>query len=91
MEIKYVILFLTSLSQFSFRTFVDYPSLLATEIKDYFGIDQLQINLLFSFRTMPNIIMPFVGGMILDRIGNKRGMLGFLLCIFCGTCINFLI
>ncbi|CAD8152572.1 unnamed protein product [Paramecium octaurelia] len=87
---KWVILLLTSLSQFSFRVFVDYPSLLATEIKNHFIVDQFQINLLFSFRSFPNIIMPFVGGMLLDRYGTRRGLFGFMLFIIFGTFLCYL-
>ncbi|CAK67772.1 unnamed protein product (macronuclear) [Paramecium tetraurelia] len=87
---KWVILLLTSLSQFSFRFFVDYPSLLATEIKNHFIVDQFQINLLFSFRSFPNIVMPFVGGMLLDRYGTRRGLFGFMLFIIFGTFLCYL-
>ncbi|CAD8173322.1 unnamed protein product [Paramecium pentaurelia] len=89
-QTKWVILFLTSLSQFSFRVFVDYPSLLATEIKDHFIVNQFQINLLFSFRSFPNIVMPFVGGMLLDKYGTRKGLFGFMLFIIFGTFLCYL-
>ncbi|CAD8203836.1 unnamed protein product [Paramecium pentaurelia] len=89
-QTKWIILFLTSLSQFSFRVFVDYPSLLATEIKNHFVVDQFQINLLFSFRSFPNIVMPFVGGMLLDKYGTRRALFGFMLFIIFGTFLCYL-
>lgn len=34
--------------------------------------------------------MPFVGGILLDRFGTRKGMLGFCSFIWLGTCIIYL-
>jgi nitrate/nitrite transporter NarK len=61
----------------------DNPQSLQTIIIDQFGISSFQFNLLYSVYAFPNIILPFVGGIIIDRLGVRVGiaLFSFLLII----------
>lgn len=62
----------------------DLPQALETPIQEKFNVSEVQYNLLYSVYSMPNIILPFFGGYILDYFGVKVGVLLFNLLIIAG-------
>ena len=48
------------------------------ELKSRFKIEDTGFNLLFSIYNLPNIVMPLVGGYLIDRIGVKLSLFIFL-------------
>lgn len=65
----------------------DLPQALETEIESKFGIDEVQYNLLYSVYSLPNIILPFFGGYILDYFGVKVGVLLYVTLIISGQAL----
>lgn len=49
------------------------------------GMSYLQFNLLYSLYSFPNFVLPFVGGMIVDKfIGKRMGIIIFTLILAIG-------
>jgi len=46
----------------------------------YLNVDELSYNLLYSVYSIPNILLPFIGGIFLDSFGIWLGT--FVLCVF---------
>lgn len=65
----------------------DMPGALNVELREWLGSDyktyQTQINLLYSVYSLPNIILPFLGGYLLDTLSPKKMIIVFsaLICI----------
>ena len=55
-------------------------------MKDY-DVDQPTVMLLYSVYNIPNFVMPLFGGLILDKIGIRIGMLIFTTVIVFGQAI----
>jgi MFS family permease len=43
-------------------------------IEELFGISSTIYSLLYSFYSLPNIIVPMIAGMMLKKIGNGKGL-----------------
>jgi len=73
----------------SFGTYYghDTPALLQTEIQRVFDITTTRFNLLFSFFYLPCIIMPFLGGLLTDKMGIRTGMFLFSILILLGQAL----
>lgn len=56
-------------------------------LKSLFNFDSRQIGLLYSIYSIPNIVMVFLGGYIIDRIGTRRAGLLYAVIVFTGTAI----
>ena len=71
---RWVALVLISLfvcgSYFSYDT----PSSVQQRIEELFGISSTIYSLLYSFYSLPNIIVPMIAGMMLRKIGNGKGL-----------------
>lgn len=76
---------------------LDNPQALQTIIIEHFKISSFQFNLLYSVYGLPNIILPLLGGLIIDRLGVRVGVtlfpfiliLGQLVCTFGAAFDNF--
>jgi len=76
---------------------LDNPQALQTIIIEHFGISSFQFNLLYSVYGLPNIILPLLGGIIIDRLGVRVGVIlfpfiliiGQLVCTFGAALNNF--
>ena len=60
------------------------PNTLESNIKTYFNIDKSKYQLLFSVYEFPNLIVPFIGGMIVDRTGVRISMIIVICIMICG-------
>lgn len=47
----------------------DNPQALRSSINRKFGIDSTDFSLLYTVYSLPNIVLPFFGGIFIDRIG----------------------
>lgn len=55
----------------------DCPAALQTQLEDDLGISTTKYALLYSAYAIPNMFMPFFGGILVDRIGKNRTLLIF--------------
>lgn len=51
------------------------------------GLSNLQFNMLYSIYSFPNIILPFFGGMLIDKMGVRFSILVFSTIITLGQSI----
>ncbi|TPX43720.1 hypothetical protein SeLEV6574_g04889 [Synchytrium endobioticum] len=69
----------------------DTPSALNVPLREWLGSDydtyQWQINLLYSVYSLPNIFLPIVGGLLIDRLGSTLMLLVFSSCVCAGQFI----
>ena len=52
----------------------DIPQALQTQIQRIMGVGEIEYNLLYSLYSIPNLVLPFVGGFILDYWGIHIGV-----------------
>ena len=52
--------------------------MLEVELKDRYDVKDSSFNLLFSLYAFPNIILPFIGGILMDKIGLRPSLMIFL-------------
>ncbi|KAJ3131007.1 hypothetical protein HK100_007007 [Physocladia obscura] len=85
--IRWWILTLSCMLMFGNFYAYDLPASLNKPLQSYLNVTdepyQYQLNLLYSLYSLPNIIIPFFGGYLVDRFGTKRLMtfLSFLVCV----------
>ena len=52
----------------------DNPAELEDALEKSFNIPMNKYSLLYSLYSVPNMILPFVGGVLLDKIGYDKGL-----------------
>mmetsp|Transcript_21572 Transcript_21572/g.18607 ORF Transcript_21572/g.18607 Transcript_21572/m.18607 type:complete len:222 (+) Transcript_21572:84-749(+) len=62
----------------------DNPQALQKQIKDNFDIDNTSFGLLYSVYSFPNIILPLIGGLLIDRIGVRVAIVIFSFLLIVG-------
>ena len=62
----------------------DNPSELEEKIQESFQVSQTQYSLLYSAYSMPNMIVPVCGGLVLGKIGKGWGLFIFSTIITIG-------
>lgn len=68
----------------------DFASFLKEQVKATFHLkNDTQFNLIYSVYSLPNTVVPFVGGYIIDRLGIRVGNFVFVSIIFVGQAIVF--
>ncbi|CAD8067062.1 unnamed protein product [Paramecium sonneborni] len=89
-NIRWFLLFLTCIFQIGCSICIDFPFVLATQIQISFNVGQQEINYLYAIYSMPNIILPFFGGIIIDKIGIRSALLIFcsFLILGQGLCVK---
>ncbi|CAD8152613.1 unnamed protein product [Paramecium pentaurelia] len=89
-KVRWLFLALTCLFQVGCCICIDFPSVLASQIQSTFNVGQKDINYLFSIYSMPNIVLPFFGGIIIDKIGVRSALIIFcsFLVIGQGLCVQ---
>lgn len=60
-------------------------AVISTTLIKEFGLSQFEYGLIYSVYSIPNLILPLLGGLIVDRIGVRFGLLLFLGLIAFGT------
>ncbi|GJJ76285.1 hypothetical protein EMPS_08644 [Entomortierella parvispora] len=66
----------------------DIPAALNVQLREWLGTDdgthQYQLNLLYAVYSLPNIVLPLLGGYLIDRLSASRMLILFSLCICLG-------
>jgi len=64
----------------------DFPQNLETQIESTNGLDlsENQVNMFYTVYSFPNIILPFIGGYLIDAIGIRKGIFVFTLVLVFG-------
>lgn len=62
----------------------DIPAALITKIKADLLISDIQYNMLYSVYSLPNILLPLLGGILVDRIGINKSFMIFVSCMVVG-------
>lgn len=57
----------------------DTPGPIETQLQRQLNVDATQYSLLYSVYSMPNMVLPLLGGILLDSIGVRLGLI-----LFCG-------
>jgi MFS family permease len=65
----------------------DNPMAMQKSIVDLFGIDNFRFNLLYTVYSLPNIILPFFGGVLIDRLGPRKAIVIFTSIVIVGQCV----
>ena len=53
-------------------------------IRRIFNLDSADFNLLYTVYSMPNMVFPILGGIFLDKIGIRSGLLLFTVILTIG-------
>ena len=85
---RWVVLVVISLAMFGNYYVYDAISPLADLLRDQLGFSDSRIGTLNAIYSFPNIIMVLIGGIIIDRIGVKKGTLLFGALCFIGAAIT---
>ncbi|KAG0214208.1 hypothetical protein BGX33_002342 [Mortierella sp. NVP41] len=84
----WLVLLLACLLLFGNYYCYDIPAALNVQLGEWLGDDyathQYHINLLYSVYSLPNIILPLLGGFLIDRLSASRMLILFSLCICLG-------
>lgn len=62
----------------------DNPMALQSKIQGEFHITNLEFNLLYTVYSLPNIILPFFGGILIDKLGARVAIMLFSTIIVLG-------
>ncbi|KAG0304303.1 hypothetical protein BGZ98_005684 [Dissophora globulifera] len=61
---------------------------LNSQLEEWLGTDyathQYHLNLLYSVYSFPNVVLPLLGGLLIDRLSASRMLILFSLCVFVG-------
>ncbi len=76
-SIRWTVLLLISVAMFGNYYAYDSIGPLADHLQKLLGFTDTQIGTLNAIYSLPNIIMVLIGGIIVDRIGARRAVLGF--------------
>lgn len=63
---------------------------MSTPLREYLGYDNEDVQMLYTVYSIPNFILPFFGGIMVSKIGDKLSVLFFTLVIYIGIVIMFL-
>lgn len=77
-------LFLACMSQFGSYYCYDNPQALQVGFQEKIGLSDLEYNALYSIYSFPNIILPLVGGLIIDKMGVRIGTFCFTFILIIG-------
>ena len=84
---RYLFLILANLLRFGRNYAYDNPQALEsalTDPKGDFGLNGFNYNLLYGVYSFPNIILPFLAGLIVDKLGSRIGVLLFAFLLIIG-------
>lgn len=62
----------------------DNPAALEVQIQEVFDKQPAEYGLLYTVYALPNTVLPLVGGLLIDRIGNRNALLIFTLFLCIG-------
>lgn len=92
---KWTILVLACIVTFGAYYSFDTPSVLHNQLFRHFRVDgetrarfEFDFSLVYSVYSLPNTLLPLVGGLLVDKIGNKNVMLSFGAFVVLGNAIQ---
>jgi len=85
---RWAVLVVISLAMFGNYYVYDAISPIADLLRDQLGFSDSRIGTLNAIYSFPNIIMVLIGGIVIDRIGVKKGTLLFGVLCFVGAAIT---
>jgi len=88
LELRWFVLFLMGLTVFGCFYAYDSPVPIANFIIRDLGITKAQYGLLFSAYSLPNLIVVFLGGILVDKIGIRKAGILFASICFAGILIT---
>lgn len=61
----------------------DIPAILISTLEDKFQVEDTEYNALYSIYVFPNLIAPILGGIFIDKVGARIGVVVFttIICI----------
>lgn len=62
----------------------DNPGPLETQLEDQLKLDSTHFSLFYTVYSLPNMILPLLGGILLDSIGVRMGLIFFCAVLTCG-------
>lgn len=62
----------------------DNPGPIKTQLEDNFGWSDSKWSLLYTVYSIPNMVLPIVGGVFLDKIGVRVGLILFTILLTLG-------
>ena len=65
----------------------DSPGPLETQLKKQFNIDSQKFSLLYTVYSLPNMFLPILGGILLDSIGIRSGLILFCAILTVGQAV----
>lgn len=65
----------------------DNPAALKSELDAYADLSESEFNMLYTVYSLPNIVLPFFGGYLCDRMGASLAFLLFTVAITCGQVV----
>ena len=90
MRIRWFVLVLCCTGMIGNYYCYDNPSALKEQIKERFkghGYSETNFQLLYSLYSFPNVVLPFFGGVLVDRVGARTALLLFGSFITMGQCL----
>ena len=68
----------------------DSPGALETQLESQFHMNSASYSLLYTVYSIPNMILPIIGGIFLDRIGIRVGLILFSCILTLGQFVYML-
>ena len=65
----------------------DNPGPLETQLQEQFKIDSTHYSLLYTVYSLPNMVLPIFGGLFLDKIGIRSGLILFTVILTIGQAV----
>lgn len=82
---KYSIILISTLLSLGKNYCYNIPQALETQfLKGDFELTNIEFDLFYSIFSFPNIILPFFGGIFIDKLGNRIALMLFSSFIICG-------
>jgi len=88
-HIKWIALFFGSLTILGPFYISVMPPVMATQILEFFAINNEQYNLIFTLGGIPNLFMPVVAGLLIDSFGSRPVLLIFNIIGIIGQIVQY--
>lgn len=75
--VKWLFLFMLNFVGLGYNFGNNVPSAISADIQSYRNLSTFELNNLNSFYAYPNAIIPFLGGMLMDKIGMRSSAIIF--------------
>jgi MFS family permease len=83
-SVRWCMLFMACFFIFGSNFCYDSPGPLETNLEEQFKIDSAHFSLLYTVYSLPNMVLPVLGGVLLDSIGVRSGLIVFCCILTAG-------